>query len=290
MKSVFLTIISLFVAHQSFAAACCSGGSSDAPIIIGDEKSKLQSIYSSSKIKVNSVDELGLWHQTNSKTTVNTLKLQYSSLISDRWQWATNLSALERKLNENKYFGLGDAHLLTSYEYLHRYSYSSFLPNSFVYVGASLPMSVSKTESENGGLDSFGQGVPTRYIGTKLSFPQKAFNFLFGLQIGEKSGDRLPSSYWNTMDASISMTNKKWSYGASTLWYSSDGISYQDEQGRILLAGPERYTDLTLSIDYEIDNQQSLSVSYTDQTILGSPINTSLSQAISIRYAIKSPR
>lgn len=291
MKFLFLISTSLTLSSEiTLAASCCSGSSFSAPIITGDEKSKFQTRMSRSTIAIQAVDSEGLWHQADSISTNESLKMDYSSLISDRWQIGTSLSAQQRSFNDTVYRGSGDIYLFTAYEYLHRYNYSSLVPNSFLYTGFSNPTSTSKFKSKNGGLDSFGHGTRTLYLGTLLSFPQRYLQYSFGAQLGQKSYDNNPWSRWLQLEVGLSHSIKKWNMGMGISNFSSQSIETEDSSGNKFIAGPEKYTDLSISIGYDIDNEQLVQISYVDQTILGTPLNTSLSKTISMQYTYRYSR
>lgn len=292
MKSSFLSLFSLFFFAPlvATAAACCGGGFAAPSLIAGDDKAQLSTSYSYSEIVVDNVDSRGIWRTWDEHQKIQSIRLEGAHIFSDRWQMGFALPVIERSRLEQKYSGLGDLTTSLGYEYLPDWSFDLYRPKGIGYVQLTLPTGKSRAESEIGGLDSRGNGFWAVGLGTLLTKAIGRWDFFSNVEIHrsfEKSVDNsqlkgtLTPGYGGNFGLGTGFNLKDWRLGASATWSSEDPIVIS---GNINSDGsPERYATASASASYLASDEWSTNLSYSDQTVLGNPRNTSLGKTISLQ-------
>lgn len=283
-------LLLLFTNSYAFGAACCGGGLSIPSLINGDDKAQLALTYSHTDVVVDSVDSSGVWRKSEEHSRASSYKLEGAHIFSDRWQVGGSLTIVQREFASEQSSGVGDTAGLIGYEYLPDWDYNPYRPKGLGYFQITLPTGRSKAESENGALDSRGNGFLALGVGNLLSkiigrwdgfanldmhrsFPKSFSNSQYGgtLYPGWGANWGFGSGY----------SLKAWRLGGSLVWTYEDPINIQ---GRLNIQGAaERYATLALSLSFAATDEWSGNLTYSDQTLFGDPVNTSLGRSVAVQ-------
>ncbi len=294
--SLFALLITL-VSWNVFAAACCGGSISVPSLITSDDKSQLVASYTYNQVVIDSVDNKGYWRTWDSHQSTQTLQLSGASLVSDRWQAGTQIPIVQRSQVGHSSSGLGDVSLSTAYEYLPDWDYNPFRPHGFGFLQLTLPTGKSKYESENGGLDSRGNGFLTLGLGTVLVKNIRKFDLMASFEIhksmekefsNSQMSGRLQPGFGGSFGIGGGYSIRAWRLGSSLTWFYEDPVNIVGTTN--VTGSVERYATFVASTSYLVNDDWSGVVSYSDQTIFGAPINTSLGRGVSVSLLRRWPR
>lgn len=292
MKLWFLLLFSTtnFALQQTAqAAACCGGGFAAPSIIAGDDKAQLTSSYSMTEVTVDHVDANGVWHKWDTHQQVQTIRIEGAHLVSDRWQAGFALPIVQRSRLEQSYSGLGDIALSLGYEYLPDWDYNPLRPKGIGFVQLTLPTGKSKAESDLGGLDSRGNGFWSIGIGTLLTKTFGKYDAFSSIELHNSfAKDFSNSQMQGTLKPGVGgnfgvgggYNLESLRFGASLLWSYEDPVDIKSSSPSS--GSAERSASLTLSANYLANDDWAGTLSYSDQTLIGSPVNTSLGQTLSL--------
>ncbi len=284
LKYLMLFIFSLLTPITALAAACCGGGTGSSSLITGDNKAQLSSSWSHNQVTVDSVDNDGVWRVAEQHQVSETLKIEGSHIFADRWQAGLALPITRREKFHQKKSGLGDLNTTLGYEYLTDWDYHPWRPKGIAFLTLTAPLGKTKAESEDGGLDSFGQGFWALGLGTHLSKIIQQFDFVstldihrsFSKTVHNSQVDGLITPGWGgNLSFGLGYNIEKWRVGTLATWTYEDPIIINSQSGNL-----ERYGTLLASLSYLHNDDWSSTVSYSDQSLIGSPINTSLGRSV----------
>lgn len=285
----FSGFVLLTLPQVVWGAACCGGGFAAPSIISGDEKAQITTSYSLTEVTINNVDSRGIWRKWDEKQQVMVMQLEGAHLISDRWQMGMALPVIQRSHFNEQHSGLGDVSVSLGYEYLTNWDYNPLKPKGIGFIQVTLPTGRSKAESEIGGLDSRGNGFWSLGVGTLLSKTLGTFD-VFGIANVRHSFSKsisgryvqgtLQPGWGGSVGVGAGYNIKAFRVGTSLTWFYEDPIDI--EGSTTYLGSVERYATAMFSISYLSSTQWATTVSYLDQTLFGSPINTSLGRTISV--------
>jgi len=282
-----LSLISaFFISASAWGAACCGGGFAAPAIIAGDDKAQITSTFSHSQVVIDNVDSSGIWRRSDVHQRVQAIRIEGAHLLSDRWQIGASVPVVRRSHHEITYSGLGDLSSSIAYEYLPDWDYSPLRPKGIGFIQLTFPTGRPRADSEVGGLDSRGNGFWSIGIGSLLtkawgswdvfltfeghrSFPREFSNSIF-------SG-KLKPGFGGTFGGGGGYNLSKWRFGTSLIWAYEDPVAIQ---GRLNSNGIlERYATGSVLVTHLMNSSWSATLSYADQTLFGSPLNTSLGRS-----------
>jgi len=275
-------------ASSAWAAACCGGGFAAPSVISGDDRAQLSASYSLTEVTVDQVDSKGIWREWEHHQKVQTYKIEGAHLLNDRFQTGFALPVVQRTKLGKTYSGLGDMVGTLGYEYLPDWNYSPIRPKGIAYFQLTLPTGRSRAESQVGGMDSRGNGFLALGLGTLLSKTIHDFDALISIE-GHRSiskttpakTDRLHPGYGANLSVGIGYNLKNLRLGSMATWTYEDPVRIEgNSHSRGSL---ERYTTANFSLSYLMNDDWSGMISYADQTLLGSPLNTSLGQTVAVQ-------
>ncbi|MBY0555425.1 serine protease spb1 [bacterium] len=272
------------------SAACCGGGFAIPSLITGDDKAQLTTSYSYSKIHTD-VFSNGIWQRRNSTDASTVYKIEGAHIFADRYQAGFSLPIQTRNLDGaqgGSSTGLGDVSGQLGYEYLPDWNYSPWRPRGIGFISLTLPTGKSIYESTTG-LDSRGRGFFALGIGTTLTKKWTSWDANANFEI-HKSFDKVVSNsqnvgnimpgFGNTISVGAGYNIGDLRLGTNLAWFNEDAI---DVEGTISSKGSEqRYAAASATANYLFKDNWAGSISYTDQTVLGDPTNTTLSQSVQI--------
>lgn len=294
LKSNFLLLALLF-SQQAFSAACCGGGVSAPSIIAGDDKAQVSFQYSFTSVVIDNVDPDGIWRKWENHQQVQTTRIEASHLISDRFQAGISVPMIQRKLNKETHSGLGDVSLTAGYEYLPDWDYNPYRPKGIGFLQITTPTGKSRAESEVGGIDSRGIGFWAVGIGTLLTKTIADWDAVGIFEIhhsfhktvsNSQIDGTLKPGYGGTANLGFGYNTKNFRYGTSVAWTYEDPIDLEDNSSPFT-GSIERYATGMLTVSYLASDEWLASVSYADQTLFGSPVNTSLGKTASLSLVRK---
>ncbi|MBX3039223.1 MAG: serine protease spb1 [Bdellovibrionaceae bacterium] len=294
-SSLFLfSSLFLLAGSHAWAAACCGGGVASPSLIAGDHRAQLGTSLSHTEILVHSVDTKGDWHRWRQRQQVQVLRLEGAQLLSDRSQAGFSLPVFHRIRDAENSSGLGDVSTSWGYEYLTDWDYHPWRPRGVGYLQVVLPTGRSKAESELGGLDSRGNGFWAVGAGTLLTKTWGRWDALASLDAHRSFGKSISTSqiqgtlkpgWGGNLGLGAGYNTKSLRWGGQITW------TYEDPIG---LDGPssssgslERYATALASLSYMPNPEWSATLGYSDQTLFGSPLNTSLGRGLQLQLQRK---
>ncbi len=279
---------------KSIAAPCCGAGFTIPSIITSEDKAQIATSYSYAKIHTE-VFANGDWRQRQEKDATETYKIEGAHIFNDRYQFGISMPYQKRTregAQSGSSAGLGDISLQLGYEYLPDWDYNPWRPKGIGYLSLITPTGRSIYESKDGsGLDSRGRGfwglgagnVFTKKWGNwdansniegHYSFPKTVSN--------STTKGTVKPSYGGSASIGGGHNWNKLRIGALISWFyeaPTDVIGTTSSEGSL-----KRYASGSALLSYMLPENQSIVMSYSDQTIFGSPLNASLTKSVTLFY------
>lgn len=285
----------IFLPKILYASSCCGGGSSSSMIILGDNKQEW-SLGMTYRNDLGQTDKLGNPHFNNSSTVDQQISLnfQYQRQVNDLFQLAAKSSIIQKRMKKQgrseKNQGLGDIDLQANYEFLPEYTYSLYRPRGFIYSKLTIPNSRSLYNSRSPIFsDVRGNGLYVFSLGISLNKKIAQYLLKAGFEVQHLFGQNFPEGRLNSYHKFIvpfgitySLEGLPLSIGLNSTW------NYQDQkklEGHYAsTSSSEYFWDLNAFINWSINRQETLGISYSDSTIIGKNINSPLFRSFSINY------
>lgn len=290
-KTVQLLLFCLLKSTAALAASCCGGGFATPSVITGDDRAQLTSSLSYSKIDTD-VFSNGVWQKRAGNETSRTYRIEAAHIFADRFQAGFSLPILTRSKDGSQggeSTGLGDTSVQLGYEYLPNWSYHPWRPQGVGFISLTLPTGKSIYETSQGGIDSRGRGFFALGAGTVLTkswvrwdanlsaewhqaFPKPVSNSqMIGNIVPGQGGSFSLGTGYNLNQLRL---------GTSLAWTYEQAINVE---GTTTSNGTEQqYATATASCSYLFADSWAGALSYSDQTIFGEPLNTTLSKSVQI--------
>lgn len=292
--NLFFSVIalSIFFINKAEAAACCGGGFAAPSIIAGDDKAQLTTSYAATEVVVDNVDTQGVWRKSDIHQQVQTFKIEGAHIFWDRFQAGLSIPVIQRSRDSLNYSGLGDISTSLGYEYLPDWDYSPFRPKGIGFLQLTLPTGKSKADSEVGGLDSRGNGFWAIGIGTLLTKTWAKFDSFVSVETHRSFGKSVSNSQFNgelepryggNFGMGLGYNIEDYRFGSSITWTYEDAVKTVSAANASNDGSIERYATGVLSASYMASDEWSGTVSYSDQTLFGSPVNTSLGKGVALQ-------
>ena len=275
---------------QASAAACCGGGFAAPAMIAGDDRAQITTSYSYSEVAVDSIDSQGVWHTWDHHQHSQTLRLEGAKIIDDRWQTGFAIPIITRTRLEQSSSGLGDVAISGGYEYLPDWDYNPYRPKGIGFLQLTLPTGRAKAESENGGLDSRGNGFLEIGVGTLLTKAIHRWDVVTSLEAhrgfekpvsNSQIQGTLQPGFGGSFAIGAGYNTAHWRWGSSISWTYEDPISIRGTPN--IDGASERFATATASASYLANDDWAGTLSYADQTLFGSPVNTSLAKSVALQ-------
>lgn len=287
MKLVILYLCSFIFGSLSLAASCCTGGYSGAALIVGSHDFQISHVlnYSHSLIEV---DSASVWRKNTTTDFTARYKLDIAHRIYDDYQIGLSLPIEYKRSDistEKADTGLADFSFFGAYELLPFRLFATLTaPTAYSLYDVDFN-AISKTH---------GQGFYTFSLGTLYKGGSKSWDYLLNMEVHQSlnrsfiSGTQqlIAKPGWGgSVMVQLSYTLQKW---IPLISIKNNYDSPIKITGSINSDGTlKRSTDTTLGIGYTLNGYESLNLNYTNGSWLGSPLNTSLNETISIAYLTK---
>jgi hypothetical protein len=286
------------VSAQVRAAACCGGGLPVPALVLGDERANVSTTLSYSTVGTD-VNADGIWQHRQISEQAQTLRLDSARILSDRTQLGASLPIIRRSHADDSAAGIGDVAVNGGYEFLPEWEYSAWKPRGLGYLQLTLPTGRSIYEASRvDQIDSRGRGFWALGTGVALTKIRGAYDGILLVDVhrsfskeakGTTAGDlQLTPGWGGGLTFGAGRTYKDLRLGASLAWIYEDGTKVS---GAVNSDGVlSRYAVAAASLIYTPSRDWSASLSYSDQTLFGSPANTPLAQAVQVSYQHRWPR
>ena len=293
MKLVFAFLFFFVSPLSAMAASCCGGGFAFPALILGDDKAQITSSLSYGKV-TDDVLANQKWVRRDDENQSSTFKVEGAILLSDLWQTGITVPVVSRKISNEESTGLGDVSVSLGHETFPELSYSRWKPKGVTFLQLTLPTSPSIYDASNTlAADSRGRGFFTLGGGVALIKVFGTWDANSSLEL-HKSFAR----YFDSTSAGGNITatpgwGHSWSVGAGfnkgdwRLGTSFTGM-YEDA---IAISGAQTSSgsaqkNITCAVvaNYMMGLENAWTVSYADQTLFGSPQNTSLSKTLTVSF------
>lgn len=282
---------------MSWGAACCGGGFGAPAIISGDNKAQLSASYSMTNIIVDNVDSIGVWRKQESHQSIQVFQMEGARVFRDRWQLGATVPIIQRSFRGESFEGLSDITSTLAYEYLPDWNYNPYRPKGIGFLQLIIPSGKSKYESQRGGLDSRGNGLWALGFGTLLTkswgdwdtFASINAHHSFSKHISntQVQGELRPG-WGGSGSLGMGYNTLNWRMGGSLSWTYEDPVQIfgsSPSRGQL-----ERYATGLASVTKIFNDEWVGSFIYSDQTLFGSPLNTSLGQTFLFQVQRNWPR
>ncbi len=293
-KKLQFSLLFFFLPQQVLGAACCGGGLSLPSIITTDDKAQLALTYSVSHIHAD-VFSNGVWQKRVGQDKTQTLKLDFSHIFLDRWQAGTSIPVqIKNKdgIAGGQSSGFGDVSTILGYEYLPDWDYNPWRPKGIGFLSLTLPTGKSIYESNNANsLESRGRGFWALGIGTVLTKSWLAWDVSSTFEIHRSLKKSVHNSqidgtirpgWGGSFSIGPGYNINDLRLGAQLSWNYEDPIGVtgtNSSQGSL-----QRYATGSLSLSYLLPKEWSATLIYSDQTLFGHPLNTTLSKTVSFLF------
>jgi hypothetical protein len=270
------------------AAACCGGGFAAPALLVGDDAAQITAAYSYTEI-VQDVGTDSFWRPRSVTEASHTLKIEGAQLLSDQWQAGLSVPVVRRSRGNSSSAGLGDIAGTVGYEYLPDWDYNPYRPRGLGFFQLTFPTGRSINEANTTyQLDSRGRGFWALGLGTILTkawgrwdaFTDFDIHRSFRKEFVNAQAAAILHPGWGgnaSLGAGFNLTN--WRFGLALSYAYEDPIS---ASGSVNSVGAfQRYSTANVSVTY-LTGPWAVIASYADQTLFGSPINTSLGRGLTI--------
>lgn len=292
-KVLFLLLIPV-ISESAHSASCCGAGFTIPSIITGDDKAQLSGIYTYSQVHADVLPN-GDWRERTEDDHTQIYKIEGAHIIGDRWQAGLSVVYQQRQRGgalSDKSSGFGDITGQIGYEYLPDWNYNPYRPKGIGYLSLIAPTGRSINESEDGtGIDARGRGFWGIGLGTVLTKNWRKWDANANLEVhhsfeknvnNQNVDGTLKPGQGGSVAIGSGYNFKSVRIGGLINWVYEDPIDVvgnPSSEGQL-----QRYTNGSLIFSYLFKNNSTAAVSYTDQTLFGSPSNTALSKSITFFY------
>ena len=289
LTSITIGLISSICSATALAASCCGGSFASPSIITGDERATLASEFSFSDIATE-VSNQGLWQNRAVSETLETFRVQGAHIFSDRFQIGGSVPLVRRTRGGGNSSGIGDTALNLGYEILPEWDYSFWRPRGVTYLTLTAPTGRSIQEATDSlQLDARGRGFWAVGIGTTLTKIISKFDFVTTVELHRSFARDINTAAFS--GELVPGFGAAWSIGSGCNFNDSRigaslGFNYEDAvetRGSIAsLGAPVRFATASLIASQMFAADWAASLTYSDQTLFGSPTNTTLAKTATV--------
>jgi hypothetical protein len=297
MNRFFLFFAGLVISSEvAFAAPCCGGTANIPSVISGDDRTQFTTTLISSQVVADALVGGGIKNRkANDTETAQTLRMDAATLLSDRWQAGLTIPMTRRyrARGENRVssVGLSDVSFNLAYELVSDWTYTVWRPKVITFVSMIFPTGGSIYDAkELYRIDSRGRGFYALSTGAILIKSwgvwdaslvleaHRPFSRTISNELGElylKPG--LGAS--GSVAVGVSPVNTDLRIGLSL---NSTYDSPMSTEGVISGSGEKIYLwTPSAQVSYLANEFLSMSLLYSDQTLIRRSENTALNRSVS---------
>lgn len=289
---------------SAYGSACCGRNAATPVLIVGDDRSQL-SVGVAQSHAVAWADETGtaILEPSYRSEILRTYRLDAATLLSDRWQMGFTVPVSTKNIsisqNSESTTGLGDLRVSLGYEAIPAWTYSFWKPQMFLFATFTVPTGRSVYDSTSkAGTDAIGNGAFSTSLGSLWVkrwndwdlFLVPEAHYSFARQFELDGGQVLAQPGWGGslgLGAGWSPGGGVWRMGLRLQPRVDEGVTYTglDSTFRgISNSGLLTSCDTGVDLNYMIGSSQTLTVSYTDQTLLGVAMNSYLNRVLAVSF------
>ena len=289
MRSVFAFFI--FLAPKiTFAAACCGGGFAFPSLILNDDKHQLTLSLGHQTLKADALSG-NEWIRRNDNNATTNLKIDAATIFGKNLQFGASTQASYKTNNADpSSYNLGDSLLFLAHETFPELYFSRWKPHGITFLQLSVPTGTSiYEETQFTKLD--GKGFYSLGAGLALTKSFKIWDFNFNADIHKsfarsftQQGESItvkPS--WGsiqTLGAGYNVGNYR--VGTYISHSFEDKMNIEGSTNSSSLSQTS-YT-VGLVANYMLSLNHAFTFNYSNQTLLGKPQNTGLTEGITLSY------
>lgn len=294
---LIIGIAFLFFSGAATAAPCCGGTANIPSLISGDDSIQLTSTILSSQVVAEAPVGGGIkYRKPNDNETARTIKIDAATLVSDRWQAGISIPVTQRSRNRNNNevsaTGLGDVSFNLGYEVLPEWTYHPWRPKGIIFLTTTAPTGGSIYDAkELYRIDSRGRGFYSASGGLLLLKTWGVWDASlvaevhrpFSRTLNNEVGTLRLNPGWGTsgsLAVGLSPMNGAFRLGISL---SPNFDAAVRTEG--LVSGKGEKVNLWTSaaqISYMASELLSLSLTYSDQTLIRASENTALTRSFAL--------
>lgn len=275
--------------RPAFGAACCAGSSAVPSLMTGDEAQIFNLGFTSSSV-IGDAPASGwaVWRGEDTSEVSRTVRIDGATLLSDRFQVGASLPFVFRNYGTQSASRIGDVRVSGAYEVRTETGYADPWPKGFAYLGLVLPTGLAAQEATSTAQIT-GQGVWSVQLGTYWVRKRPPWDGSFLVQVAygfERafSGDVRYAPGWS----GTAMAAFGFSPGRGD-WRLGLRIQPVYQQGRtsavggVTSVGSYSLTwDAGADVAWMFTDNWTASVNYTDQTLFGPAVNSTLSRTVAV--------
>jgi len=284
------------LSQAGFAAPCCGGTANIPSLISGDDRTQFTTTLISSQVVADAPVGGGIKNRkVNDTETAQTLRVDAATLLSDRWQAGLTVPMTRRYRargdNRVSAFGLGDVSLNLAYEVIPDWTYSVWRPKAIAFVSMILPTGGSIYDAkELYRIDSRGRGFYALSTGALLMKSWGVWDASLVLEahrpFSRTISNELGALYLRpglgasgSVAVGVSPMNGDLRIGMAL---NSNYDSPVSTEGVISGSGEKIYLwTPSAQVSYLANEFLSMSLLYSDQTLIRTSENTALNRSVS---------
>ncbi len=272
------------------ASACCGGNFSGPALITGDDQSQLSQSINYSQIDTD-VEASGLWRKRPEPEILKSFNLQASRVFQDRWQAGLGVPVVQRSRGSVVESGMGDVSTNLGYEYWNDWDYHPIRPKGIGYLQLIIPSGKSIQESDSRyQLEARGRGFWALGIGTVLTKTFTRWDAFTSFDLHRsfektaslaQGSSKLKPGFGGSAGLGGGYHFETIRLGTSLSWNYEDPVNVDGpapSEGTL-----QRFVTAAVNLTYILENEWSVTAQYSDQGLIGSPLNTTLSQSVSLQ-------
>jgi hypothetical protein len=270
----------------ALAGACCGGATSTSSLIVADEKTLFGFDIEAKTLAID-VSASGIWRTRSEIESQQILRLHFATLVSDRWQLGFQPGFISRSRSDETHSQLADTSVFTGYEALTDWDYHPWRPKGIIYLSTTFPTgrSIFSSSSKNL-LDTSGRGYPTLAFGLVLTKNLASY----GLTISSEMNHGIPHSSifpsWG-YNASVGLSYNLNKISSNSSFYLSIAHIYQNafhvyEFNQLEDVSALQVTSMAFGFSHTLGAEDPMiaQIAYSDQSLIGQPLNTPLSKSL----------
>jgi hypothetical protein len=259
---------------SAFASACCGGGFAIPSIIAGDDQAQMTASYSNASADTD-VYASGIWQKRSLPQTVQTIRLDSAYVFADRFQTGVSLPFIQQSQSANSSgYGLGDILSDVAYEILPDWDYNLWRPKEILFLTLTLPTGQGRSFWALG----FGTVLTKTIRKWDANISIEAHkSFSKSVSENQIQGKANPG-FGGSLTPGLGYNWMNFRLGGSISWLYEDPIK---TEGQISSEGSlQRVATAAVSASVMLDKDWATSLTYSDQSLFGEPLNTSLNKTV----------